>query len=54
LVADELVEIGNGEHAARALLTVADGDIAQRPRCDVAIESAQRAIKLGSRLGAGQ
>jgi len=54
LVGDKFVEIGIGEHAAWAFLAVADVDIAQRPRCNVAVEGAQRTIELGCRLGAGQ
>jgi hypothetical protein len=54
LIGNELVEIGIGEHFPRARLAVTDGDIAQRPQCDMAIKGAQRTIELGCRLGAGQ
>jgi hypothetical protein len=51
LIGNELVEIGVGEHAARALLAVADAHIAERARLDVAVKRAQRTAELRRRLG---
>jgi hypothetical protein len=42
---DERVEIGIGEHFARALRAVADLDVAQRARCDVALQRLDRAAE---------
>jgi hypothetical protein len=51
LVGDELIEIGIGEHAARAPLAVADGDVFERAGGDVAVESLDRAVQLACGLG---
>jgi hypothetical protein len=53
LVADEFIEIGVGEHAARARLAVAERDVAQRAGGDVLVESFDRDAELRCGLGAG-
>src|SRR5262249_57273330 len=50
---DEFVEVGVGVHAARALLTVADDDIAELARVDVAVDCLDRATELGGGLRCG-
>jgi hypothetical protein len=53
LRSNEFVDVGISEHAARALLAVADGHIAQRAGGDVAVEGLHRAAELGSGLRGG-
>jgi len=47
---DEGVEIGIGEHLARAALAVADGDIFERTGSDVAVERLDRTAQLAGGL----
>jgi hypothetical protein len=51
LVGDELIEIRVGEHATRALRAVADDDVAERARIDVAVERLDRAGELRCGFG---
>src|SRR5262249_48521108 len=51
LVGDEIVEVGVGEHAARALRAVTDDDVAERAGGDVAGERLDRAAELARGLG---
>jgi len=53
LVSDEFVEIGVSEPDAPALPAVANVDIVQRARSDVAVERLDRAVQLGSGLRGG-
>src|SRR5262249_21211533 len=53
LVSDEFVEIGVSEPDAPALPAVADVDIVQRARSDVAVERLDRAVQLGGGLRGG-
>jgi hypothetical protein len=53
LIADELVEIGIGEHAAGALGAVTNHDAAQRATLDVAPDGLDRAAELGGHLALG-
>jgi hypothetical protein len=48
-----LVEIGVGEHLAWALHAVADDDVFERARRDVAVEGFDRAPELRCRFGRG-
>jgi hypothetical protein len=48
---DEGVEIGIGEHLARAALAVADDHVAERARFDMAVERLDRAAEFGGGLG---
>jgi hypothetical protein len=48
---DEGVEIGIGEHLARAALAVADGDIFERADSDVAVKRLDRAAELARGRG---
>ena len=51
MIGDELVEVGIGEHAARALRALADDDVAQIPRGDVGAQRLHRAAELARGLG---
>jgi hypothetical protein len=53
LVGNKRVEIGIGEHLARALAAVADDDIAQRACGDVAVEGLHGAAESRSGLAGG-
>jgi hypothetical protein len=53
LIADELVEVGVGEHFAPALLAMPQGDVVQRSGRDVTVERLGGAAELGRRLGLG-
>jgi hypothetical protein len=53
VIGNEFVEVGVGEHLARAALAVADGDIFERAGSDVAVERFDRATELGSGLRGG-
>jgi hypothetical protein len=53
LIDNKFIEIGIGEHFARAPLAVTDGDIFERTGRDVGIEGFDRAAELGSGLGGG-
>src|SRR5215471_15234008 len=50
LVLDEGFEVGIGKHAARALLALANADVAEIPGGDVGVERLDRATELGSGL----
>src|SRR5262245_20985814 len=54
LSCNELVEIGNRDHLARAFATVAGSEVAQPARLDVALERLDRAAELGRRLRHGE
>jgi hypothetical protein len=53
LVSDEFVEVGVGEHLARAALAVADGDIFERAGSDVTVQRLDRAMQFAGGLGGG-
>jgi hypothetical protein len=53
LVADELVEIGVGEHAALALGAVTNEHVFQPSGGDMALEGLDRAAELSGRLALG-
>src|SRR5215472_15530488 len=53
LIGDELVEIGVGEHLARALRAAPDNHVAQLARGDVAVERLDRAAEFRCRLRRG-
>jgi hypothetical protein len=47
---NERIEIGVGEHPARALAAVTNNDIAERASSDVAFQRLDRAAELGGGL----
>jgi hypothetical protein len=51
LIGDEVVEIGVAEHAARALRTLADADVAEIARGNVGVKRLDRAAQLARGLG---
>src|SRR6516164_7774823 len=53
LIGDEIVEIGGGVHAVRALRALADDDVAEIARGDVRIERLDGAAELGGGLRGG-
>jgi hypothetical protein len=53
LIGDEIVEVGVGEHAARAFCPMTDDDVTERAGGDVAIEGFHRAAEPGSGLCGG-
>jgi hypothetical protein len=54
LSCNELVEIGNRDHLARAFAAVAGSEVAQPTCLDVALERLDRAAELGRRFSHGE
>ena len=50
---DEFVEIGVGEHLARALLALADADVAEIAHSNVGVKRPDRAAEFRCRLRRG-
>jgi hypothetical protein len=50
---NEIVDVGIGEHLARALRALADDDVAEIPGSDVGVERLVRTTELGGGLRGG-